>query len=217
MGVIETKDTLLYSNNSSYIKQIIIEIVQQKKPENISELIEITCHKTDLPTKLVTDAILQLEDEEKLFFTFDNLLGKKNFKRYIISRHASWYWASIFLVISTMFLILLPASSYYPLLFVRSVLGMCFVLFLPGFGILKSFFSKIAGKKEESLALVELFVLSLSLSIAVVIVDGLILSYLPWGIRLITLTLSLIPITVVFLTIAMFREYNARILKRKSP
>jgi hypothetical protein len=39
---------------------------------------------------------------------------------------------------------------------------------------------------------------------------GLILNYTPWGIRLAPVTLSLLALTLIFATAALFREYQTR-------
>ena len=57
---------------------------------------------------------------------------------------------------------------------------------------------------------IERLALSIGMSLVLVPIVGLILNYTPWGIRLTPITLSLLALTIVFATAALFREYQTR-------
>jgi len=64
---------------------------------------------------------------------------------------------------------------------------------------------------------IERVALSLGTSLALVPIDGLLLNYTPWGIRLTPTVLSLLALTIVFATAAIIRENQAtRHLKQSS-
>ena len=90
----------------------------------------------------------------------------------------------------------------FPVIVIRWVLGSVFVLYLPGYTLIQFLFSE---KKE--LDSLERFALSVGLSLAVVPLIGLILNYLPWGIRLEPITISLSLFVVSFAILAAARKY----------
>lgn len=130
-----------------------------------------------------------------------------------------WYWASIGISIFSLILILIINNADNPLVYIRHILTTLLVTFLPGFGIVKIFFPKKFSynfsnynKKENICVYLDFFekiALSMSLSIILVIIMCLILNYTPWGLGLISLTLNLIIITLLFTTIGFIRQYKA--------
>ena len=84
-------------------------------------------------------------------------------------------------------------ETFYPIAYIRNVLGIIFVLFLPGFAFIKALFPTTVPLKttSESLDDIERVALSFGMSLALVPIVGLILNYTPWGIRLTPITLSL--------------------------
>jgi uncharacterized membrane protein len=60
---------------------------------------------------------------------------------------------------------------------------------------------------------VERVVLGFGLSVALVAIDGLILNYTSWGIRLAPVSLSLFVLTLVFAVVGVFRQYQAKTME----
>ncbi len=83
----------------------------------------------------------------------------------------------------------------------RVVLGLVFILFLPGYVIVSALFPK-----AEDLDTIERVALSFGLSIAVVPLIGLMLNYTPWGIRLEPILASLFVLIVSISIIAWYRR-----------
>ena len=114
---------------------------------------------------------------------------------------SGWFWATIILagaaILSVTFV-----PDLYPVNAIRWVLGSVFVLYLPGYTLIQFLFSE---KKE--LDSLERFALSVGLSLAVVPLIGLILNYLPWGIRLAPITISLALFVLSFAILAATRKY----------
>jgi uncharacterized membrane protein len=114
--------------------------------------------------------------------------------------------------------ILAVPDNAYPAMYVRVVLSIGFVLFLPGYAIIKALFPFSVPIKtgSEDIDRVERFALSLGMSIAFAPLVALLLNFTPWGIRLSSVTFSLLAVTVIFATAAMLREYRAKVEAKNS-
>jgi uncharacterized membrane protein len=86
--------------------------------------------------------------------------------------------AATFILLAT--ILLLPESP------IRVVLGLPFVLFFPGYTLIAALYPR-----KTDLDGIERLALSLGLSLAVVPLIGLVLNYMPWGIRLTPIVVSL--------------------------
>ena len=93
------------------------------------------------------------------------------------------------------FIALLPESA------VRTLLGLIFVLFIPGYVAVAALFPS-----NERIDWIERIALSLGLSIAIVPLIGLALNYTPWGIRLEPILASLTIFVVVVSIVAYWRR-----------
>ena len=75
--------------------------------------------------------------------------------------------------------ILLLLVFLFPSNILRIIVGIPFLLFIPGYTLLSAIFTK-----KEGMSGIERVALSFGLSITVVPIIGLVLNYTPWGIRL---------------------------------
>jgi uncharacterized membrane protein len=114
------------------------------------------------------------------------------------------------LSITTVAVVFTVPEEAYPLVYVRYVLGTIYVLWLPGFTLLKMLFpaGSAAHSSRKSLDTIERIALSIGMSLALVSIVGLLLNYTPWGIRLTPIMLSLLGLTTIFATVAIVREYQ---------
>jgi uncharacterized membrane protein len=133
----------------------------------------------------------------------------QNLSEYVSSGRASWFWITIILAIATTISVFTVPEDSYMLVYLRYVVGLVFVLWLPGYAFIKALFPTRVPIKTSSEALdtVELVALSFGMSLALVPIVGLFLNYTPWGIRLTPITLSLLALTVAFALAAMLRDY----------
>ncbi len=83
----------------------------------------------------------------------------------------------------------------------RTVLGVPFVLFFPGYTLISALFPA-----KPELGGIERFSLSLGLSLAVIPLIGLGLNYTPWGIRLTPVVTSLFLFTLLMSTVTLYRR-----------
>jgi len=101
----------------------------------------------------------------------------------------------------TIFLVLI--ITLFPSSILRIILGLPFVLFLPGYTLMASLFTK-----KSSLGNIERVVLSFVMSLVVVTLIGLLLNFTPWGIRLYPIIVSITIFIIITSVIAWFRRYR---------
>ena len=83
------------------------------------------------------------------------------------------------MIISLLTLLLIVVIVFFPSNVMRIILGIPFVLFFPGYTLIAALFPR-----KDSMENVQRLALSFGMSIAVVLLIGLILNYTPWGITL---------------------------------
>jgi putative Mn2+ efflux pump MntP len=194
------------------IKGDIIKIIKEQKPETTSELIKIVQQTTNLSEEEIINLLNQLEAEGKIQLNTKQELASVSIGNYLFSYKSAWYWTTIAgAIVTTTTVFTIPQDSF-PLAYLRNILGVIFVLFLPGYAFIKAFFPvKVPIKtSSENLDNIERFALSIGMSLALTPIVGLILYYTPIGIGLTPITLSLLALTAVLATAAMGREYRAK-------
>jgi uncharacterized membrane protein len=137
----------------------------------------------------------------------------QNLREHISSETAHWFWATILLAVATTTTVFtVTKDSWLPLVYLRYVLGLVFILFLPGYTFTKALFPTEVPVKtsSESTDAIERIALSFGMSLALVPIVGLLLNYTPWGIRPAPITLSLLASTMAFALGALLRSYQTR-------
>jgi len=109
---------------------------------------------------------------------------------YFLSPQAYWYWITTALATATLITVLVIPENAFPAVYTRYILGAIFVLWLPGYSLIKALFP------TKELDNIERVALSIGMSLALVPITGLLLNYAPWGITLVPITLSLLALTV---------------------
>jgi uncharacterized membrane protein len=113
----------------------------------------------------------------------------------------STYMDLILVFVVTIFSIVCVVAPVLNDSFIRTLLGLFFILFLPGYALIAALFPKV-----HDLDGIERLALSFGLSIAVAPLIGLGLNYTPFGIRLTPILVSLSIFTVSMLFIAFLRR-----------
>ncbi len=85
--------------------------------------------------------------------------------------------------------------------FIRTILGLFLILFIPGYSLIAALFPK-----KDDLEGIERAALSFGLSIAVTPLIGLVLNFTAWGIRLTPILISLSIFTFIMVLIAFIRR-----------
>lgn len=119
-------------------------------------------------------------------------------------------------VVATVLAVFVPGLSETPL---RIVVGLPFVLFLPGYALIAALFPEAgesptetvddvdpAARDGNGIDGIERVALSFGLSIAVVPLVGLLLNFTPWGIRLVPIVVSISVLTLGLTTVAAHRR-----------
>jgi len=182
------------------IDQHIIQIVKEKKPDNIEQLVKLMQNKLSLPEREILDRVLYLEEKEKLQLKPHQIATPKKLTTYLGSSQTYWFWATIILAVITTVIVFIVPENVYPLVYARYILGSIFILWLPGYTLTKALFP------TKEIDHIERAALSIGMSLAVVPITGLLLNYTPWGIRLTPVTLSLLALTLALATVALLRE-----------
>jgi len=128
----------------------------------------------------------------------------------------------IVIVVLTVLAVLLPVVRETP---IRVVLGLPFVLFVPGYAFIAALFPE-AGESptaeedaddgmdapdagdRSGIDGIERVALSFGLSIAIVPLIGLVLNFTPWGIRLVPILVSVSGFTLIAVAVAAIRRWE---------
>jgi len=190
------------------IDQYIIEVTRKNNPETVEKLIRLVQQRYHLSKREVIEHILHLQNQRKLVLKEHPDPLPRRLEGYLLTKHATWYWTIIALAAATTTLVFTIPENAYPTVYARYVLGSIFVLWLPGYTLIKALFP------AKELDNIERAALSIGMSLAIVPIAGLLLNYTPWGIRVTPVTISLLALTITFATAAIMRERQAN-LKEK--
>jgi len=127
-------------------------------------------------------------------------------------------WSSRFkmdndlILVNVLGVLLITAIVLFPESFVRTVIGLPFVLFFPGYALICALFPK-----KKDLDEIERVALSIGLSIAVVPLIGLVLNYTPFGIKLYPVLVSLFFFTFLMSLGTAHRRNGVSVRDRFAP
>jgi len=192
------------NRKTSNLNETIIQIVKDKHPKTVKQLVELVHQQNPLPQQEILEHILHLQNQGKITFKEDTTFIPLSLQNYLSSSHSYWYWIIITLALATTITVFTVPENAIPFVYARYVLGSIFVLFLPGYSLIKALFP------EKELDNIERVALSIGMSLALVPITGLILNYTPWGIRTTPVTLSLLCLTIIFATAAVIREHQTK-------
>lgn len=195
---------------NSDIIEYVIDLVKNEKPQSVKQLVKLVQQKYPLKENDIMNILVQLENEGKLHFVAKETLASTSLIQYIFLSKPYWYWTAVTFTIITTVAAFTISEDAYPFVYLRYVLGTVFVLWLPGYTLMKAVFP---SKKE--LDNVEQVALSLGLSLAIVPVVGLLLNFTPWGIRQTPIILSLSGVTIIFATIGVVHEHYMKMKEAK--
>ena len=207
------------SSNSSIDKltSAIIRIINERKPQNVKQLITLVKEEVPLSEEKILAAVLKLQSQGKIKLDNSSLPASPNLSTYMKTAQALWYWVTMAIAAITVAVVFTVPEDFYPWSYLRNALGIIFVLWLPGYTVIKALFPTQVPIKTstENLDNIERVALSLGMSIAIVPIIGLILNYTPWGIRLTPIVLSLFALAIISATVAIAREHQTKTKNRK--
>ena len=200
------------ATNEDTLTQTILQTIKEQKPETVEQLATLVAQKTALPEQQIINRIFKLQNQGKIGLTKQPVSVPSDLATYITTGQALWYWTSIIIALATAISAFTIPEDLFPLVYIRYALGTIFVLWLPGYTFIKALFPTRVPIKtsSEDLDTIERIALSIGMSLALVPIVGLLLNYTPWGIRLTPIVLSLLALTIVFATVALIREKQAK-------
>ncbi len=184
------------------LDQRIIDAVRKANPQTVEQLIKILESKQTITRQEILDAITRLQNQGRITLKQPEVESSFTLMEYTLSAKARWYWSVVALSVATVILVFTVPENAYPIVYARHLLGSIFVLCLPGFSLIKALFPT---KKMDN---VERIALSVGMSLTLVSIVGLLLNYTPWGIRVTSITLSLLALTATFSAAAIIREHT---------
>ena len=184
------------------ISKLIIETIKKEEPDTLSELLVSLKRETSLENKYLMEIIREMEGNETIHLTNQSQQKPINLERYIFSKESYWLWSIIIIETATINAELLIGADSI-LLPIKYILSIVFLLFLPGYSLMRALFP---GRRIDS----EIIILSLGISLSLLPLISFLLNYTPWGIRLLPVTLSLILVTTSFVLISLVRDVNQR-------
>lgn len=200
------------------IQAFILQVVEKEKPKDVEQLTNMVQQKFYSPKHKIVEQILRLQSEGKITLKETPPLIPLKLTEYLHSTQAYWYWTTVILTITTTIFVFTIPEDAYPIVYARYLLGSIFVLFLPGYSLIKALFPTEVPipTSTKELDNIERIALSIGMSIALVPLVGLLLNYTPWGIRLTPITISLLALTLTLSTAAIIREHQTRTKKNTS-
>jgi uncharacterized membrane protein len=96
--------------------------------------------------------------------------------------------------------VLLVLPEIFPLIWIRYILGAIFVLYIPGYAIVRVLYA------DKTLGLVERNALSIGLSVSLVPLIGFILDFTPWRIGLTAIISTLMIVVTSVSTLALYQQ-----------
>jgi len=191
-------------SDDAEISERILELVEESSPGTVESLIEQAHREFEVPKDLLLKHIIELQNEGKLTLTSLPRSIPASLKTYIISINAIWFWAIIILSTATTISIFTITEKAYPYIYFRYILGSIFILFLPGYSLIKALFP------TNEIDNIERTALSIGMSLTLVPLVGLLLNYTIWGIRLTPITVSLLSLTIILSIAGLIREHKEK-------
>ena len=181
-------------------KQLIQDTLRNERPNTVRRLVHLVQKKTNLEKTEIYDAIQQMEKEKKIH------LGATRIERNLPSTLRNFflrfhYYSVEFWVILSFTLIFFPlvllVQNDSPVIFLRTIIGLLFCLFIPGWTFANLLFPKL----YETIDQFERMLLALGVNIGIVIFTGISLDTY-WVIDDYSFVISIGLITIVLLLIS---------------
>lgn len=191
----------------------IIQLIEEERPSGVKQLALLLCQRYGVSNRQALEMIMKLQKRGRIEFMSQPLTASTDLAAYLRTGQSLWYWVTVGLSTITLFAVFFIPKSLIPWSYIRNVMGVVFVLWFPGYTLVKALFPyklplRVVGDK---LAEVERIALSLGVSLTLVPLVVLLLNYSSLGIGEFVISFSLFVIVVVFATIAVVREFHAKI------
>ena len=182
----------------------LIDVIGNEHPETLEQAVKVVRLRCGETEEDLMERVLRLESQGKILFEKLPATVPSSLTEYFFSGWALWYWVVFGLASAASVMVFVVPEDAFPVVYARYLFGSVFVLFLPGYSLVRALFG---GRDLDN---IERFALSVGLSLALVPLTGLLLNYTPWGIRATPVTFCLLALTLVFASAAVVRDYGAR-------
>ena len=191
------------------LHETIIQLVKEREPSSVRELVELTKARVSVSEQKIVEAILKLQNQKSIILSRPESPAPKNLTDYLKTERATWFWVTLATALGTLVAVFVIPETTTPWVYIRYTLGSVYILWLPGYTFLRVLFPVKRSEKgnTKSLDAIERVVFSIGVSLALVPLTGLLLNYTPWGIRLTSIVLTLLALTLIFSGAALIREY----------
>ncbi|MDD1776132.1 MAG: DUF1616 domain-containing protein [Candidatus Methanomethylicus sp.] len=180
-------------------KQILESLKAAKAAPTLGEYVSQNSKSLGMSKQSVAKRISSLREQSMI--EIRDPAPPATFTSYASSVHSLWFW--LVLVTAGLAILSIYAAPSFNLAFPRYILGSAFIFFLPGYALVRLLYPK-----QSKLSHIEGTVLSVGLSLALVSLGMIVLSYLPGGITLDPIVIMTVIITGLFALLAMIREYR---------
>jgi hypothetical protein len=195
--------------SASSLRAIIGDAIKEKRPATIADLANLVVTENALDEDELVEAIEAMAEDGSLRLA-KPLYELESILDFLLTPTLSaWFWLAMGLTaFSTTSIFIAP--TLFPLVVVRWVFGSILVLYLPGYAFVEFLFPV-----QEQMGQIERFAFSVTLSLCLDIIAGLVINYIPGAeLRLGSIVACLAAITVLFTIAAMARKYQS-IISRK--
>ena len=196
---------------SSELSEKILFLIDEKKPRSVKELSELVRHTCSLTENEILIEILKMRSNGLIKLNKSEI-EPFSFREYLASRETIWYWIIIAVGSVVALLFFINSETIYPLIYARNVFGLLFVLFFPGYALMRILLPINLNVKapNDQIHSIQRIALSIATSIVIVTLIGMLVYYSPWGLNLSIIVLSLLVITQIMTTSALVREYQVK-------
>ena len=191
-------------NKKNEIKNTILLLSKNSETKSMHELMNLIQSKYEIKKDEFLDLIIELENENKITLNKYNNDLKINRYEYLKSNNATWFWLTIFYIISILVIIYINYNNYiYSNL--RIILIIIYIIYIPGYSLTRLLFPM------KKINLLERIMLSMGCSLILTTILGLLLNYTFWGINIISITITHTIFTILLCILAIYREYYLNI------
>lgn len=176
----------------------VLKLLREGKYVSVEEAARSVAPNLGISVEEVTRIIYILWKEG--YIDVINERALRNFLYYFFSLESVSFWILVGYSVLTSLIVLLVSEP--PLLYLRYILGVGLVLYVPGAVLIEVLYP------SSDLEPLERFSLSIGLSLAIVPFIGLILNYTPLGIRLEPVLYSIVLFSIAAGFVALVRKYR---------
>jgi hypothetical protein len=187
----------------AHVEDIILGVIKESKPQNVKELLSIVQERINLPEESITSLLDKLENDGKIGFQVEQTSTFADAIDSFVHRRRVWYFATLGLSILAVVFAFVYSENFQIVVF-KSLLGMLYIIFLPGYSFMKMLFPEktFFGANVAVRGNFEGLLFSVGMSLALVSVSVLFLN----STSLVPIVLSLLVLTVLFSTVGFVRE-----------